>query len=217
MTDFIGPYLFLKFGEQEHLKDLQQQGHLYFNALKYFTEVEDGNVRGDIDETLFYSKIKLHSLRNKNFSNGIIKVNNVPGLLKFRAELGNIFCLYSIDTRKYNKSFKYKFDKLMDGFDKFSLLITDVPEFLKRVEQALIRQNLKNEKGPVKYYDLKKYVEDKGPFIKDIAYEYQKEYRIVIYKETVLPTSIFIGNIEDISILSDKCASELDIEFFYSK
>jgi hypothetical protein len=217
--DFIGPYMFLKFGKKEHLKDLQLTGHLYCNTFKYFTEIEDGKARGDKDETVvrqLLGKVKV-DLHGANYPNDILTVKDIPARLQLRDNIGNMFCLYSIDTRHYKNTFKYQFNELVGKFDDCSLVIVNVPEFFNRIKLALTRQKLLYSIDFVKYCDLKKYHGDKGPFVKDIAYEYQKEYRIVIYNQTNSSTSIYIGNIEDISIFNDGGVSDLDVRFHYSE
>lgn len=37
----------VKFGQQEHLKLLQEEGLLYLNNLQYFWKIEDQELRGD--------------------------------------------------------------------------------------------------------------------------------------------------------------------------
>jgi hypothetical protein len=225
MVKIVGPYFFLKFGKKEHLIDLQKNGHLFFNTFKYFTEIEDGNVRGDIDETVvkqLQGEIKV--IRNDNFPNGYINLN-IPGILQLRDNIGNMFCLYTIDTQFYNRTFKYQFDQRLNEFqkeiietDKCSLIILNVPEFLKRVKENLDRRKLLFSMDVVKYVDMKIHSGNKTPFLKDYGYSYQNEYRIVIYQQQCLiPISLHIGNIEDISMLVEKDISNIDLEFHYSE
>lgn len=42
--------VFLKFGEEKHIKDLFHNGSIYMNPIQYFRQIEDEPLRSDIYE-----------------------------------------------------------------------------------------------------------------------------------------------------------------------
>ncbi len=39
--------MFLKIGQEEHIKDLYENGTIYLNTIEYFRKIEDEELRGN--------------------------------------------------------------------------------------------------------------------------------------------------------------------------
>ena len=79
------------------------------------------------------------------------------------------------------------------------MLILNTPEFLKRVQQALVTMRLQGEAGPVEYYDEATCSGKIGAFRKPQRFAYQKEYRIVVRPGIAPFRDLMIGDISGIT------------------
>ena len=79
------------------------------------------------------------------------------------------------------------------------IVITNIVEFLNRIEIALKSGGFKYSSGIVKYYNEKTYVGDLTPFDKSNKFEHENEFRFVIESEGIKPILLEIGSIKDIS------------------
>lgn len=199
-------FTLLKFGAKEHMDSLLKKGTIYCNTCHYFATLKDGNSRGDIYENVnaMYEiiKIELANLKTKksisfNEPKGQLLQSTSPELSS-----GNLYCLYTYDFLT-----NFSGDDIIHHFnvnceiDRYFIIIKDCPEFLRRIQEKLKYQGLEFSCGLVQYKDLTKYTGSKTPFMKDLTYQNQKEYRFYI-KNPVNETLCFnIGSIEDIAIL----------------
>lgn len=120
----------------------------------------------------------------------------------------NVFCMYSIAAKDGLLEEPYVNEKNFDFGDSV-VAITNVTKFLERVDAAvekILEPGMKYSRGFVEYYDPKKHHGAVNPFMKDIRFSYQNEYRFVISPRTEgskPELEIEIGNIEDISVLAE--------------
>jgi hypothetical protein len=79
--EFAG--VFIKFGNEPHLLKLQKEGLLHCNTIEYFSNLEDGNLRGDDLENiveldyLAEEFLELAPISAPNFKKTTLKVKNV--------------------------------------------------------------------------------------------------------------------------------------------
>lgn len=135
---------FIKVGQFQHMMDLQQKGRLYCRSIKYFTEIEDNNLRGDdlenVIEMIYMEsgEVLLGKPEEIPIKDGI-KMSFING--KFKSSIiepfGNLFCLYKINLLDKPLGEIFTVDVKMKGFGEFFLLIHDSQEFLKRVKSKV--------------------------------------------------------------------------------
>ncbi|WP_448635208.1 hypothetical protein [Pedobacter panaciterrae] len=208
---------FAKYGQPEHLKELQQ-GKLFFNHLQYFAGCDESDGRGDhyeeiykqtrgdgvvIDLKEFYDK----SIKVYRHSDGAYTSQFIND--KFFA---NYFCLYSVISKSQLLAQQVQLAKQMNGFGTHVLVIINPFEFIERVNK-IIRPLVKNfHNGPVRYINMNELDGRKDYFEKPLKYSYQKEYRLAFENDRKEEKIFDIGNIEDISVLlkAEECKA---IEF----
>jgi len=187
--------MFLKFGSQENIQDLFDDGTIYLNTIEYFRKIEDQGLRGDKYEGA--SKI-INSLP------GTFRIPNVDkefGYKKIHLKesyefiLGNLYCLYCISSHGFPNSIDFNIDERNLGFGTHCLMIKDNQYFLNSIERELNKNGIKYHHGFVEYYDKDKVSKDLNPFEKPTEFEYQKEFRFYIYNDTISPISFRIGSL----------------------
>ncbi len=201
--------IFIKFGEKEHLEDLQN-GKLYMRNLKYYNDLEkDTGVSGIGDENdgkFILNNINFY-IYEKDTNRYVGEISSPKIALEHdEFKYVPVFCLYTIDKRnileesiKSGKEGVYEFHLGFNNFDKenitkdfkdYALLIIDNDIFLEKIKKAFLNNNIEMIGNKVLYTDLNindsKYVLDVGndrtriPFWKDInKFNYQHEYRIL--------------------------------------
>jgi hypothetical protein len=200
----------MKFGAKKDLEQMQKDGLLYCNTITYFSRLEDES-RGDP----FESVIKL-----KYFENAIFQIRpandpseewknlnatNVSYNEHYKEPLGNLFCMSAFKMPIGKEVSTFHFDERFFKFE-YCLMIMNEPLFMKRLGSALEKLPVKSCKNHIEYVDLKKYSGKKTLFQKDIKYNWQEEFRIVLNTEHYRvddPYKFSIGSIEDISQIFD--------------
>jgi len=187
---------FIKVGKKEHIVDLQQKGTIFMNTVGYFINYEERQLRGDKDEgiTGIFQGKKLELFKNEaplGYSNSFS--------LKIRdgEKRGNIYSLIAITTQDDPETFKI--DGKNKEFGDSFILIYDVQEFIRRIEEELKAKNYEYRYGLVQYYDPKEYSGELDVFCKQNCFKYQNEFRFFVKKAEDGPLIIKIGSIEDIS------------------
>ena len=205
------PGTLIKFGQPEHLLQLQNEGLLYMNQLPYFWEVEDED-RGDpfdcIAEVARGPKIGFTLPDGKEISmEGEWTLRMHPP----EPEKINIFCMYALRPLIEGT---FPVDDRNFRFGEHALLLINPGEFMRRIETSLKSQRI------IAKADLVEYVDDKhtgklGPFRKLKRFAYQSEWRLVCYDGPGRPREIRIGSIRDISVIirSDELNKEIRVDF----
>jgi len=200
----------IKFGQQAHLLQLQDEGLLYLNNLQYFWEIEDQGLRGDPFDCV--AEVKRGPKVTIPVQNGKELVLEGEWVIRFHPpepEKINIYCMYAlrpfsgtcaVDERNYR-------------FGSFALILLNRPEFMRRIETTVKDQKIPCNANLVEYVD-NSHIGKVGPFRKLKKFEYQSEWRLVCYNGPGGPRKIRIGNIRDISIIlrSDQINKEIKIE-----
>lgn len=211
--------IFIKFGSEENIKMLREQGIIYMNTAEYFKKCEEPE-RGDKDENLGmlfqpdkilleFNHPTLGKLKiGKDDGLGQVKINEV--LDKEYTPITHIFSIACINDQNIGPSKEKFFDERLYEFGDSVLFITNVEEFIKRIKKAAqevydAEEIILCKMKLVEYVDFKEHHGEVGPFRKSINYEHQKEWRLgfhVIDQET--PYILKIGSIEDISVQLNK-------------
>ena len=200
----------IKFGQQDHLLQLQDEGLLYLNHLPYFWEIEDQELRGDpfdsIAEVRRGPKVVIPLQNGKEVS---MEGEWVIRMHPPKPEKINIFCMYAL--RPFSGTFPV--DERNFRFGPFALVLLNRPEFMRRIETTLRSQKMEFKADLVEYVD-DSHIGRVGPFIKLKRFAYQSEWRLVCYNGPGGPRKIRIGSISDISVIlrSDEINNEIKIE-----
>jgi hypothetical protein len=204
MKDFKG--LFIKIGKLEHLKILQKEGLLHCATLQYFANLKDAQGKGDSLENVvnltFYEDAMMY-LIPEDLNTGKIVPLNISGSHKYgkiKSHCGNLYCLYSFNFNNLPLNQIQKF--IVDGqLGTHALIINNSDIFFKRLERTLKNEKLQYQSGFIEYIDFSKYSGDKNFFQKDIKFEKQKEFRILIHYSEEQDLQLKIGKLDDISDL----------------
>lgn len=190
---------FLKIGKDEHINQLQKDGLLYCNTVKYFRNIasENTKVRKDTAEGAT-SCVKIDWMKLfKDDKELPIKITTAR-LHTFDKEtdLKHLFCLYAI-TPDLATGIPFIND-LNENFGDSGLIIIKPPEFIRRIRKA-IKSKYKFDYSPVQYYSLDNDHEKLTVFHKQDYYSYQREFRFLFHFLSTEPLELKIGSIEDIS------------------
>lgn len=198
--------LFIKFGAEEHLKQLQKDGILYCKSVLEFAKMENDEARSDQFENVIKLELlndKIVWLKEKNNENAEWKRLNVNyGQFKLSDEKykGNLFCMSSFPLISETTEFEIILDKrFLEKFGTHYLLVLNQPEFFKRIDKELRGNNIDYVRGEVEYKDLKRHSGNKTIFDKDLFFSWQNEYRFFIKTDATEFKIFNIGSIEDIT------------------
>jgi hypothetical protein len=201
------PILFVKFGQKDHIEELQNKGLLYLNTVDFFKNLEtEQGVRGDFLEGA--SELKNIFQEDKS----VLTVN--PGkkdemnfnltnaqIRQFFNYEGNIFSLFSIFNNNQETQI-IEFEKSMKSFGNTALIITNVNEFLKRVKLELKKRKFKFHWGLIDYYnENERNLKELNIFKKASTFQNQNEFRIYVENENNKYLKIEIGSIKEITYL----------------
>jgi hypothetical protein len=206
------PGTLIKFGQQDHLLQLQNEGLLYMNHLPFFWEIEDEELRGDpcdcVAEVARGPKIGFTLADGKEvFMEGKWTLRMPPP----QPEKINIFSMYSLRPLAENT---FPFDDKNFRFGEHALLLIKPSGFMRRIELSLKSQRIIANADLVEYVD-DEYAGKVGPFRKFKKFSYQSEWRLVCLDGPGGPRKIHIGSIQDISVImrSDEVNKEIRIDF----
>jgi hypothetical protein len=204
----------IKFGKRDNIYDLYENGTIYFNTIDYFQKLEEQGLRGDTYEGT--TKIINYGPDDKVFMQLSIPSGKIadlkPTKLHHREYIreinGNIFCLYALKVDDNPVSRRYEFDRRLWQFGTHFLIIQDSHKFFKLVSQELDRMKTRFASGLVTYYDRNSVKKEISQFEKPNEYDYQSEYRFLLYRNSKDPFSISIGSMADYSRVFDIDALE---------
>ena len=183
-------------------------GTLYMKSVGWFHDNVD-----ELEGSIMLRRPELRELR----LNGRIMHSARRLILKpQQVRNQNAFCMFAMHTGPFDEINTENMYALRDhlqmseacvtAFGAYAVLVYDVEAFIKRVDAAIVRYNIKN-RALVKYYDpgVSSNISDKMeiPFFKSICFSHEREYRIVVDTEkgTESVLKLDIGPIDDIATL----------------
>ena len=169
---------FLKFGQENNIKDLYFNGTIYMNSIQYFRNLEDGELRGDRYEGI--SRIRNYPPGKFEIPDIGYKGNHLGIHIEesYSMIYGNIYSLFCVSSNGW-----------------------------KRPEDC----NMEYHEGFVKYYDKNVIDRKITLFEKPLEFEYQKEFRFYINRQS---DNAFIFNIGSLTNISEMLSSEEVIDTF---
>jgi len=223
----------VKFFTVEEYADRFIGGELHLNRLSYFQNIESECEDGRADENEAVAMwwqpngmiIKL-SVPSLGLQTEITEKDLAAPISvgSGRHSDWHVFCMYAIYTSGYaftgrmlkgtERDFlelnrQISFDERCLKFGKFAVIVSGRP-FLEHLKQEMIRQGHRHKWKLVEYYDDKTFngeIEEREiPFMKQIRFEYQKEFRICVDTKTIGDGAIKI-NLGDISHMCQKIES----------
>ena len=120
---------FIKISEKKYIEELFYKGEVYCKPIRYFSNVDTKDFRGDKNEGAAYIKqIRNHKINELEFSGQLYGYH--PD------DLGNIYCLFGIEEQHLNLKIKTlkKLNLNMNGlpFGDTGIIIYDPGEFISR-------------------------------------------------------------------------------------
>lgn len=206
------PGTLIKFGRQDHLLQLQEEGLLYMNHLPYFWSIEDQELRGDpFDSNFRIERGPRIGMTLPDGREAFLEGTWTLGMQPANPEKINLFCMYAL--RPLVKV-SFPIDAENFRFGEYALLLINRDAFMARMTSVLESQRIKAQAGLVEYVD-DRYKGELGPFRKLGKFAYQCEWRLVCLDGPGGPRKIRIGSIQDISVLirSDELNKEIKIDF----
>jgi hypothetical protein len=193
--------MFLKFGEEKDILDLYHNGTIYMSPIQRFREIEDGELRGDLYEGV--SSIKNYLPGQFEIPSIGFKGNHLGIHLResYKNVLGNIYSLYCISSHGWENPNDFKIDDRIKKFGSHCLMIKDNKKFLTLLEKTLKQLKVKFRHNFVEYYDKKAINRQISLFEKPLEFEYQKEFRFYVERESTEPFVFSIGSLVEISEL----------------
>jgi hypothetical protein len=97
----------------------------------------------------------------------------------------------------------FQIDEKNKRFGDCFVVITEVKDFINRIEDKLKELKFEYEYGLVRYYNLKKYSGPLDIFYKPDNFKYQREFRFFVKRKEAGPLKLKISSIKDISYIFD--------------
>lgn len=177
-------------------------GNLYMNTDAYFVTVESSDaLRSDthegVDEAWQFKEISI-----RDSSGNWTPIGGAQSPLMYRygeKESRNILCMYMFTDKP-----DFHFDERNIAFGYAAVIITDLKEFVRRYKAAAQDAGKRLLHGPVEYVDKRHYHGQMGPFRKFSEYQYQSEFRFVMFGENgepPKPVKFSVGDIRDIAMV----------------
>lgn len=212
--DFNG--IFIKFGEENHIKDLQQNGLVYCSTIQSFAKMDDF-VQGDELEKAWLidnskgSLLQIKPIDDPDSKFITIKLNKLIG--NREGPFGNLFCLYSLNMLEMQIGEKRLLPpKLLKKYESY-LVIKNIDAFLERLHVTLDAKKLCWEHHLIEYKDFSTINAEKTIFQKDKLYEYQQEFRLFIQNNEEKEIILKLGDLSDISFIESTKNSAENILF----
>lgn len=191
--------MFLKFGNEQNINDLFFNGTIYMNSIQKFRELEDNKLRGDKYEGV--SSIKNYPSGQFEIPSIGYKGNYISLHLReaYPEVLGNIYSLYCISSHGWTNPLDFKIDQKVKEFGSHCLMVKDNKKFLQLIENGLRKLKVKYRHGFVDYYDKNAVNRKINLFEKPTNFDYQKEFRFYVERESTEPFIFKIGSLENIA------------------
>lgn len=192
----------IKFGQKEHMEKLIYEGEVFFNTVKYYRDCENSEI-GDTNEGLSFIS---HLPDGKLWCDGKCLGETRNHVVKQTEHIKNknLFCVFALENQYVLDRMNDDNELLIDvynhsGFGTHCVVIMDIPSFTERLLQKIHERNLIVEHQLVYYTDFSSYNGEVTPFMKDIKYKHQCEYRFLVHNTENESIKFSIGSIKDIA------------------
>jgi hypothetical protein len=197
-------FALVKFGQKAHIQALFEKGQIYMNHVSEFVKIEDSKLRGDEYEVLLSAE-QIYNLEVSLQGRIIGTAGTGEIFIKNDLPVGNIYSMYALSHVPDLSLLKV--DERCKEFGDSCLIILDVAEFIKRIEQAVSESDRKLIYSPVEYENMQTYIGKWSLFKKPLEYNYQKEFRLVVKQEEFVGPVIYeIGPLDDIAVMLESAS-----------
>ena len=192
------PATLVKFGQLEHLQQLQTEGLLYMSPLSCFWKIEDEELRGDpADGIAGLHRGDRGEARFVEYPDVVLTLNSwtlrIPPL---DADEINVYCMYAL--RPLHGS--YPVESGNRRFGGHALVLIEPQRFVDTVHGVLEEEGIRHCAGLVEYYD-EEFHGEVGPFRKSSRLGYQSEWRLVCYGGSGNVRKVAVGSLADYSVI----------------
>ena len=193
-------FTLIKSGSAEHIRQLQDDGLMFFNTLAYYQRIEDDCLRGDQDEgahSVYQSSDVRLVIGTGSAAHTIDQSSELVDIVKIAMDSDadtNVYCMTAITDSNLGPVDLRNF-KFGDTF----LVLTNTTEFFDRVKRTVSQNGFGLRSQLVEYIHRSSYSGQMGVFRKFSQFEYQSEYRLVLDQKSGKPYRLRIGSIKDIS------------------
>ena len=226
MKDKIGEGIFLFLLKFTDYPDELLNGNIYMGNLKKYIDIEKENGVKGMGDMLEASQVyrDMDITMRDNSNNQVVLKGKAPSMiLRWEGdEKKPVFCTFLLTEQHFKFDFEdeenmhfvldieeTEIQHMLESFSE-TLVLIDATAFIKRFDAKSLEKGYNIVRGSVSYDDLsinntnriKSYFKDNSQvfFWKDIFFEKQNEYRIVILNEEVEDAMKFnIGDLNDIA------------------
>ena len=219
------PLFFFKFGSEENMTDLLENGTIYFNTIDYFQRLEEQGLRGDSYEgttkiTNYHEYDKLKVTITIPETGKKIPIN--PSKFHLREFLkdikGNLYSIYCLRPKDIIGIENFKIDSRVAEFGTHFIIIKNTGKFIDQICNELEKKSFDYSTKQVEYYEKDKINGEINLFNKSKEFDYQNEFRIVLYNNEMKPKIIRIGSIKDYAeIFEVKALETMEISWSEKK
>ncbi|MBB5440589.1 hypothetical protein HDC92_004292 [Pedobacter sp. AK017] len=189
------------------MTDLVKNGTIYCKPISFFAQKDD-SCRFDKNELVVemqYHEDSLLHLIPLDEPNKIVTLN--ASQIRHRKIIanptGNLYCMFLTTIDPSLPILHSPFDARLKEFGSHCVSIHDGDKFFNRIFDHLTKNRVEYSCDEVTYRDLSKFSGEKNMFTKDLAYGWQKEWRLILHTEINEPYIFQIGNLEDIAYIFD--------------
>ena len=208
MNDTI--FCLLKFGKQKYLKNLIDQGEIYFNSPKNFSESVIPEQGDKYEGSRWVQQIKEPirvKLEHPTIGVFNFKTCGNSELIEYNDNFLS-YSLFAFTNKCFNNSSTFSIDnKILDCEDYTHCIVIKTPnQFLVSIQNVLNKSHIQYEGNLCEYKNIQKTGFHKtGVFVKDYNdFSNQKEFRITIAaKGNEKCKKIYIGNLSEYCVLVD--------------
>jgi hypothetical protein len=114
---------------------------------------------------------------------------------------GNLYSLYCLRNQDVLEIDNFKIDPRVKEFGTHLVIIQKPEKFIKLICEELDKNKIDYQLKQVEYYEKEKTNGEITLFHKTTAFEYQKEFRIVLVNNESKPLKIQIGSLKDYAMV----------------
>lgn len=196
-------FIFFKFGSEKDITDLFENGTIFFNTIDYFQRLESQGVRGDKYEGT--TKITNHKSDKLKLTITIPETEKeIPfklskfHLREFLKDIkGNLYSLYCLRHQDVLEIDDFKIDQRVKEFGTHFIIIKKPEIFINLICNELEKNKFDYQMKQVEYYEKEKINGEISLFHKTTEFEYQKEFRIVLFNNEIKIKTIQIGSLKE--------------------
>jgi hypothetical protein len=212
MSELLLYPLYIKFGSTKNIEDMYQHEYLYFSVQNGFRAPREPTGRNDPNEgnlnNLYFDQVTMkHDDKLLDFNIKFAWLNEF--LMEDSVKICSLYTLF-VDQNK-NKS---RIDPRMIPLGGSALVFHNWHEFSSIFKKSYEVNRFEFRFKPVEYYDPKIPRDSLELHQKDEYFDYQKEYRLMLFTKTVGPIKLSLPGLKKVcSVFKSDEIEQLQINF----